>query len=55
MERSEPKNDEEFSNLVADIVAKVMTVVDPGEDLKTKFHPVLGMGGYEAGSIGRSA
>ena len=50
VERSELETDEQFSDFVGDVVAKVMNVVDKREkeDLTKKFHPALGIGGYES-------
>lgn len=45
VEKSEIKNDDDFSDLVADVVAKVMNLVSPVTQEK-RFHPVIGFGEY---------
>lgn len=47
VERSELETDDQFSDFVGGVVAKVMTLVDP-QTQKERFHPALGIGGYEA-------
>lgn len=46
VEKSEIETDDQFSDFVGDVVAKVMSLVDPRTQ-KERFHPVLGIGGYE--------
>lgn len=46
VERSELQTDDQFSDFVGSVVAKVMTLVDPRTQ-RERFHPVLGIGGYE--------
>lgn len=54
VERSELETDEQFSDFVGSVVAKVMTLVAT-ETQKERFHPVLGIGGYETHNTRRSA
>lgn len=53
VERSELETDDQFADFVGGVVAKVMTLVDPRTQ-NNRFHPVLGMGGYENHNSGRS-
>lgn len=54
VERSEFKTDDESSDFVGGVVAKVMGLVEPRTQA-ARFHPVLGIGGYEAHNSRRPA
>lgn len=47
VERSDVKTDDDFSDLVGDIVAKLMNLLDP-QTQRVRFHPALGIGGHES-------
>ena len=40
------ENDDDLIDVIAKVVADVMQLVDP-QNQKKRFHPVLGVGGYE--------
>jgi hypothetical protein len=46
-------NDDSFADGLSDAVAKVMTLIHPTSQ-KERFHPVLGLGGYESSNPGGS-
>lgn len=54
VERSELETDEQFSEFVGGVVAQVMSLVSPVAQT-ARFHPVLGIGGYETHNSGRTA
>ena len=54
VERSDLETDDEFSDFVGDVVAKVMNLVAV-DTQRERFHPVLGIGGYETHNTRRSA
>lgn len=54
VEKSELETDDQFSDFVGGVVAQVMNLVEPRTQ-EVRFHPVLGIGGYEAHNSGRTA